>query len=101
MQEGWLLQVLIMDEKIADENSFYVGIFNVDKISRMNMDAEKDGIMTASYLHEPSKDFEGKGVLEKFRILGIPQQRHRHAVAAAQCVGEDAFFLLGEEGKSV
>ena len=42
-----------------------------------------------------------KSVLEKFRILGITQQRHRHAMAAAQCVGEDMFFLLGEEGKSV
>ena len=32
------------------DNAFYVAIFDVDKITRTGMDAEKDGIMTTVYL---------------------------------------------------
>ena len=39
------------------EDGWYVAIFDVDKIDRMDMDAEKDGVMTAVYLDEIIKDF--------------------------------------------
>ena len=41
------------------KNGFYVAIFDVDKIDRMEMDAEKDGVMRAVYLKTPAEDFEG------------------------------------------
>ena len=39
------------------EDGWYVAIFDADKIDRVDMDAEKDGIMTAVYLDEVIKDF--------------------------------------------
>ncbi|MGM9642905.1 MAG: hypothetical protein ACI3XI_06820 [Eubacteriales bacterium] len=47
--------------KLAEEDAFYVAIFDVDKIDRMDMDAEKDGIMTAVYLPDVVEDFAAKG----------------------------------------
>lgn len=44
------------------EDSFYMTIFDVDKINRMDMDAEKDGVMTAVYLKEVVDDFNGTGI---------------------------------------
>ena len=43
------------------EDAFYVAIFDVDRIVRMDMDAEKDGIMTAVYMSEVVKDYQGTG----------------------------------------
>ena len=43
------------------ENSFYVAIFDVDKIDRLDMDAEKDGVMTAVYLPQVTEYYEGTG----------------------------------------
>ena len=39
------------------QNAFYLAIFDVDKITRMDMNAEKDGIMTAVYLPDVVEDF--------------------------------------------
>jgi len=39
-------------------NGFYAAIFDVDRIDRMDMDAEKDGIMTAVYLRDVVADYE-------------------------------------------
>ncbi|MBE6931606.1 MAG: hypothetical protein IKM07_01345 [Clostridia bacterium] len=39
------------------QESFYIAIFDVNKITRMDMDAEKDGIMTTVYLPEVVRDF--------------------------------------------
>ena len=47
--------------KLADEDAFYIAIFDVDKIDRIGMDAEKDGIMTAVYLPDVCEDFDGEG----------------------------------------
>ncbi len=44
------------------EDAFYVAIFDVDKITRPAMDAEKDGIMTAVWLPDVVEDYNGKGV---------------------------------------
>ena len=38
------------------EDAFYVAIFDVDKITRPAMDAEKDGIMTAVWLPDVVED---------------------------------------------
>lgn len=46
---------------IADEDAFYIAIFDVDKIDRLDMDAEADGIMTAVYLPEVCEDFAAEG----------------------------------------
>lgn len=39
------------------ENAFYIAIFDVDKITREDMDAEKDGIMTTVYLPTVLEDY--------------------------------------------
>ncbi len=47
--------------KLAEEDAFYVGIFDVSKIDRMDMDAESDGIMTAVYLPDVINDYASEG----------------------------------------
>ncbi len=39
------------------DNAFYIAIFDVDRITRMGMDAEKDGIMTTVYLPTVLDDY--------------------------------------------
>jgi len=63
----WILQ------RIGDgtdvEDGWYVAIFDVDKIDRMDMDAEKDGVMSSVYLSEVIKDYaEGGG---KYGCAGL------------------------------
>lgn len=43
------------------QDGFYMTIFDVEKIDRMDMDAEKDGVMTAVYLKEVSDDYAAEG----------------------------------------
>ena len=43
--------------ELAEEDSFYITRFDVDKINRFGMDAEKDGIMQAVYLPDVVKDY--------------------------------------------
>ena len=43
------------------EDGFYIVAFDIDKIDRMDMDAEKDGIMTAVYLQEVLDDYMDEG----------------------------------------
>lgn len=47
---------------LADEDAFYIGIFDVDKIDRVGMDAETDGIMKAVYLPDVAQDFSAEGL---------------------------------------
>ncbi len=42
---------------LADEDAFYMAVFDVDKIDRLDMDAEKDGIMRAVYLPDVVEDY--------------------------------------------
>lgn len=42
------------------DTAFYVAIFDVDKITRQGMSAEKDGIMTTVYLPTVVEDFKAK-----------------------------------------
>ena len=49
--------------KTADsDDAFYIAIFDVDKIDRMGMDAERDGIMKTVYLEEVLRDYHGTGL---------------------------------------
>lgn len=59
---------------LSDEDAFYVAIFDVDKIDRVNMDAEADGIMTAVYLPEVVADFKAAlsdGTEHRYGCSGI------------------------------
>jgi hypothetical protein len=42
------------------DSRFYIAIFDVNKITRPDMDAEKDGVMTAVFLQEPTSDYYAK-----------------------------------------
>ena len=58
-------------------NAFYIAIFDVDRINRENMDAEKDGVMTSVYLPTVLEDYlakvevDGKTVDHRFCCSGI------------------------------
>lgn len=43
------------------QDGFYIAVFDVEKITRMDMDAEKDGVMTAVYLKEVFEDYSAPG----------------------------------------
>ena len=58
-----------LDKKIDLPNRFYVAVFDVEKITRPDMDAEKDGIMTAVFLKEVSDDYVYPG--HKYGCSGI------------------------------
>ena len=55
------------------EDAFYIAIFDVGKIDRMDMDAEKDGIMTSVYLKEVVDDYKGTGLDREGNVVA-----HRH-----------------------
>ena len=42
------------------EDGFYIAVFDVEKINRVGMDAESDGVMKAVYLKEVVKDFSAE-----------------------------------------
>lgn len=39
------------------QNAFYVAVFDGEGITRLNMDAEKDGVMKTIWLREPTEDY--------------------------------------------
>lgn len=49
------------NKNIDVTDGFYIAIFDVDKIDRMDMDAEGDGIMTVVHLKEVLDDFSAEG----------------------------------------
>lgn len=50
-----------LDSPVDVTDGFYIAIFDVSKIDRMDMDAEQDGVMTAVYLNEVTEFMqEGK-----------------------------------------
>ena len=49
--------------QLAEENAFYLVSFDLDKLNRMGMDAEKDGIMLAVYARDVVEDFDGNDPL--------------------------------------
>lgn len=54
-----ILSALGMDGKFDD--AFYCAIFDVQKIDRVGMSAERDGVMRCVYLDEVVKDYNGTG----------------------------------------
>ena len=77
LPEGWddAGQVAPEDEK--DRTGFYVAIFDVDRITRPDMDAEKDRVMTTVYIKEAVDDYfataenGGRTVEHRFGCSGI------------------------------
>lgn len=55
------------EDNIRD--GFYCAIFDVEKIDRDDMDAERDGVMTAVYLDEVYRDYAAEG--HRFGCSGI------------------------------
>ena len=43
--------------EIDIQDGFYIAIFDVEKLNRLDMDAEKDDVMTAVYLKEVVDDY--------------------------------------------
>ena len=64
-------------QEAGRRSAFYVAIFDVDRITRPEMDAEKDGVMTTVFLKEPTEDYYawvengGKRVEHRFGCSGI------------------------------
>ena len=54
-----ILSRLGRQDEIRD--GFYIAVFDVEKIDRPDMDAEKDGVMTAVYLKEVVEDYLAEG----------------------------------------
>lgn len=57
-------------QAIAEEDSFYIAIFDVDKIDRVGMDAERDGVMKAVYLGEVVDDYNATDACGKAHRYG-------------------------------
>lgn len=70
------------------DNAFYIVIFDPDKITRPNMSAEKDGVMTSVYLKEVVDDFEATVTHQGEEI------KHRYG-----CAGIDGVTFAPEVGK--
>jgi len=60
---------------LADEDAFYLVSFDVDKMDRIGMDAEKDGVMKAVYLRDVVSDYnsidEVSGKTQRYGCSGI------------------------------
>ena len=73
--KGILRALHASDKQVC--NAFYCAIFDVDRIDRMGMDAERDGVMRAVYLPEVVEDFEasvtvdGRDLSHKYACSGI------------------------------
>lgn len=50
-----------LGETQIPQDGFYMTVFDVDKITRPNMDAETDGVMKAVYLDEVTRDYSAPG----------------------------------------
>ena len=71
-----ILDAIGADSSFRD--AFYIVRFDVSKIDRPDIDAEKSGIMTATYLKEVCDDYNGKGsdkngneVMHRYGCSGI------------------------------
>jgi len=66
-----ILKQLGSDYQIVD--GFYLVSFEVDKINRQGLDAERDGIMKAAYLKEVTEDFSAveNGLRHRWGCSGI------------------------------
>ena len=58
-----------LGESKVPQDGFYMTVFDGEKITRPNMDAEKDGVMEAVYLKEVTDDYTAPG--HRFGCSGI------------------------------
>lgn len=73
----------------VQEDGFYVAIFDVDKIDRLGMDAERDGLMTCVYLEEVLQDYKAQ-----WEEDGEPK-KHRYG-----CSGIDGITFAPAPGEN-
>ena len=59
---------MTQQESLKLDNAFYIAIFDVDRITRMNMDAEKDGIMTTVFLPTVLEDYLAKVEVDNRKV---------------------------------
>ncbi|MBR5139963.1 MAG: hypothetical protein IKV16_02805 [Clostridia bacterium] len=77
------------------EDGFYIAYFDVDKIDRIGMDAEKDGIMKAVFLSEVTDDFNAEGHrhgcsgIDGLTFAPIPGQQGKNYLYVAYGIYED------------
>lgn len=71
------------------ENAFYIAIFDVDRITRIGMDAEKDGIMKTVYLPTVLEDY-----------LATVELNGKHEPHRLGCSGIDGIAFGPAFGKS-
>lgn len=83
---GILKELNLSDQDL--QTAFYVAIFDVDKITRKNMNAETDGIMKAVYLKDVVDDYSAT-VMNKGK-----EQLHRYG-----CSGIDGLTIAPPVGK--
>jgi len=76
------------------EDAFYIAIFDVDKIDRMDMDAEKDGIMTCVYLKEVLDDYQGMGYDRQGNVVS-----HRYGCSGIDGVTFGPMFGASADSK--
>lgn len=76
------------EEATKRENAFYIAIFDPDKITRPNMNAEKDGVMTSVYLKDVVDDYEATIIHKGEKI------KHRYG-----CSGIDGVTFAPKVGK--
>ena len=86
-----------LDSSRNVENAFYIAIFDVDKIDRLGMSAESDGIMKCVYLKEVADDYLGEGkdisgqnVPHKYGCSGIDGTTFAPLPA---CSADDGMYL--------
>ena len=72
------------------DNAFYIAIFDVDKIDRIGMNAEKDGIMKTVYLPTVVADYEGQ--------VEVDGKVHEHRMGCAGMDGVSFGPKLGKTG---
>lgn len=74
---------------LAEEDAFYIAIFDVDKIDRIGMHAEKDGVMTTVYLPDVVEDYLYKG-----------EHEHRYGCSGIDGVSFGPRFGAGKDSES-
>lgn len=73
----------------TDEDSFYLVAFDTDKINRLDMDAETDGVMTAVYLNDVVCDYS-----ETDDVSG---RKHRYGCSGIDGTGYGPVFGAGKD----
>lgn len=79
-------------ENLQLGEGFYIAVFDCDRISRMDMDAQADGVMTTVYLSEVYEDYSATGV----DTLGNVRP-HRHGCSGIDGVSFGPAFCSADK----